>query len=163
MNYIFSFDPLLNKSCKILVVGSMPSPKSLEKAQYYENPRNHFWGLMGCVLGLDMPEDYAERCQILLERGIGLYDSIQSCIRPGALDSNIKNDTANDINHLVFESSVRLLAFNGRKSYDVYYKNWSLPKDTFELLLPSSSPIPRKNMITLEDKLPFWLKLRDYL
>ncbi len=128
MSYIFSFPPVFSAHCKALIIGSMPSPMSLEKAQYYGNPRNHFWGLMEQVLGVSFSCDYDTKCRILLDNGVGLYDSISSCIRPGALDSNIKEDTANDINGLISGSRVKLLAFNGRKAYDVYHKNWALPQ-----------------------------------
>ena len=34
--------PVVNKSTRVLIVGSMPGQQSLEKQQYYGNPRNHF-------------------------------------------------------------------------------------------------------------------------
>jgi len=43
---ITSFEPIIDKNCKILVLGTMPSVKSLEKQQYYGNKQNQFWKII---------------------------------------------------------------------------------------------------------------------
>ena len=40
-----SFEPSVNLNSKILILGSMPGVKSLEKQQYYAHPQNRFWKL----------------------------------------------------------------------------------------------------------------------
>lgn len=37
---IASFEPIIDKNCKILVLGTMPSVRFLEKQQYYGNKQN---------------------------------------------------------------------------------------------------------------------------
>ncbi len=37
-----SFAPVIGNKPRVLIVGSMPSIKSLEEQEYYGNPRNHF-------------------------------------------------------------------------------------------------------------------------
>ena len=43
----------------------MPGKQSLEKQQYYGNPRNHFWPIMGELLQIAIPNDYTERIALL--------------------------------------------------------------------------------------------------
>ena len=38
--------PIVDNNTRVLIVGSMPGQQSLEKKQYYGNPRNHFWSIM---------------------------------------------------------------------------------------------------------------------
>lgn len=52
--------PIVDSSTKVLIVGSMPGRQSLEKQQYYGNPRNHFWPIIGEILKVDIPMDYKE-------------------------------------------------------------------------------------------------------
>ena len=41
------FGPFFDKDSKILILGSMPSPKSREQGFYYGHPRNRFWPVLG--------------------------------------------------------------------------------------------------------------------
>jgi hypoxanthine-DNA glycosylase len=160
---IQSFPPVFSPECSVLILGSMPSPVSLQKGQYYGHERNHFWALMADVLQQPMPQEYEKRTQTLLLCGVGLWDVIRSCERQGALDRDIRNEQPNDIADLIEHSRVQLLAFNGTKAQSVYERHIVLPRAVDTLLLPSSSPIPRRHIKSLQDKLPMWRKIRDYL
>ena len=46
-----SFEPVFDESARVLIVGSMPSVKSLEDAQYYAHPRNAFWPILFDIFG----------------------------------------------------------------------------------------------------------------
>ena len=43
---IRGFAPLVGRDPQALILGSMPSEKSLEEDEYYAHPRNRFWSLM---------------------------------------------------------------------------------------------------------------------
>ena len=102
----------------------MPGEKSLELQQYYGNRGNHFWKLMFEVLQENFSTDYNDRVALLKKYNIAVWDVLQYCEREGSLDSNIKNETANDfdsfysrypnVSHVFFASK------NAAKYYDKY-------------------------------------------
>lgn len=116
-----SFAPLINSSTKILVIGTMPGIASLEAAEYYAHPRNAFWKIIASLFneGVDF-KNYREKKDCLLSHEIGLWDSLQSCIRKGSLDSDIKNACPNDFETLLKSYPVKKLVFNGNKAFEFF-------------------------------------------
>ena len=49
MNNCKSFAPSIDNNSRILILGSMPGVKSLERCQYYAHPQNKFWKVMGAI------------------------------------------------------------------------------------------------------------------
>ena len=47
-----SFEPVLTPDARVMIVGSMPSVKSLADAQYYAHPRNAFWPILFDIWGV---------------------------------------------------------------------------------------------------------------
>ena len=161
---ISSFPPLVGQAPKILMLGSMPGAESLAQQQYYAHPRNHFWQLMEWVLQSEAPKDYEERCLWLTKHQIALWDSLQSCQRKGSLDSAIQEAVPNDIAGLLQGNpSINALCFNGTAAQKYCLRFLELPSGIKTLLLPSSSPIPRKGFIRAEDKRPIWESIRQFL
>ena len=74
-----SFETSVNLNSKILILGSMPGVKSLEKQQYYAHPQNRFWKLMGVICNTQNlgEADYQFKLKILLEHNIALWDTIK--------------------------------------------------------------------------------------
>ena len=158
--------PVVDDNTRVLIVGLMPGVQSLEKQQYYGHPRNHFWRIIEAVTGQPVPEIYEERLQLVRRHGIGLWDVIQSCERVGSLDSNIKNEIPNDFERLfVCFPKIEAVFFNGAKAHDVFRK-----KLGFGLLggreyykMPSTSPVPGRNIKTFEQKVEIWRMLETYM
>lgn len=46
MKRLTGFAPLIDENCTTIILGSMPSVKSLEHQQYYAHCQNRFWKLM---------------------------------------------------------------------------------------------------------------------
>jgi len=158
--------PIVDSATKVLIVGSMPGRQSLEKQQYYGNPRNHFWPIIGELLEIAIPNEYTERIALLKNNAIGLWDTIATCEREGSLDAAIRNEKPNDFQTL-FEQypNIQLVLFNGAKAFEVFKKHIGL-----ELLdgraykkMPSTSPIPGKNIKTFTEKLEDWRIIQSYL
>jgi len=82
-----------------VVLGSMPGAASLAATEYYAHPQNQFWPIMQAICGAGRALPYALRLERLAEGRIALWDVLQSCVRPGSLDSAIEASSAepNDI------------------------------------------------------------------
>lgn len=160
-NRIFSFPPIISNDSKILILGSIPGVKSLEKQQYYGHPQNKFWKIIFELFNEEFTEDYDERLNVLKKHHIALWDVIDSCERKGSLDSEIKNEEANQIEELLEDyPNITAIFCNGGKSYKnlqkLLGKNIKIPI----YLLPSTSPL---HTISFERKLEEWKKILDYI
>jgi hypoxanthine-DNA glycosylase len=158
--------PIVDTSTKVLIVGSMPGVQSLEKQEYYGNPRNHFWPIISALLQVDVPNDYEERIQLIRKHNIGLWDVIRHCERKGSLDSAIKNEVPNDFPTL-FKTypQIKCILFNGTKAYDVFRKKvgFDVLGDREYFKMPSTSPVPGKNIQTFEQKVNSYEKILPYI
>jgi len=137
-----------HSDAKVLILGSMPSRKSLAADQYYAHPQNSFWPIMGELFGFDAGLEYEARLERLRESGIALWDVAHQCDRPGSLDSAIKLESvvANDFESFFkMHPHIRSVFFNGRKAEELY-RRLVLPvlpeglRETDLFLLPSTSP-----------------------
>lgn len=72
-NRISSFAPLIDDHSEIIILGSIPGVKSLEKQQYYAHPQNKFWKIIFELLHEEFTEDYEERIGILKNGTILLF------------------------------------------------------------------------------------------
>ncbi len=144
MNNCNSFKPSIDKNSKILILGSMPGVKSLSERQYYAHPQNRFWKVLGNIC--NVPKlyefDYDMKLKTLLENNIALWDTIKTCEREGSLDSDIQNETPNDIRKLLKTyPNIKTICLNGNKSYSAFKKYFP---ELFEKYschkMPSTSP-----------------------
>ena len=111
-----SFPPALGVSPRALVLGSMPGIASLRAVEYYAHPRNAFWPLMQALFGVASEAPYTARVAALNAKGIGLWDVLAECERPGSLDAAIAKESmrVNPIAALVeAHASLRVIALNG--------------------------------------------------
>ena len=160
---IKSFEPIIDKNSRVLILGTMPGPESLRKKQYYANPRNQFWKIMYRILnGRDEPpSDYEERIKTLRKYGIGLWDVLESCEREGANDSKIKNGEPNDFKTRLRKSpNLRCIFFNGKKA-EQCFKKYGCPEDVERMGLPSTSSANTR--MTVDEKVRCWLVIKDFL
>ena len=147
------FAPVIDENVKVLILGSFPSPASLEKKQYYGHTQNHFWKLMGALLKQPLYDmEYAQRLPLLLNHGIGLWDVLYQCQRSGALDSNIRHAVNNDFRKATrVARGLKRVCFNGKTAGRFAAVFAEAGYET--LVLPSSSPA---YTLRFEEKLKLW-------
>jgi TDG/mug DNA glycosylase family protein len=140
---IRSFPPVATSEARVLILGSMPGIASLTAGQYYAHPRNAFWRIMGELIGAGPDKTYDERLRVLNIRGVALWDVLDSCVRPGSLDTNISNETPNDFaNFFASHTSITHVGLNGGKAATLFKKHAApaCPASTIVKGLPSTSP-----------------------
>ena len=143
---LVGFPPSIDAACSSLVLGSAPSVRSLERVEYYGHPQNNFWPFMDELLGIPRGLPYHERCRMLRERGVALWDVVHRCRRELSADATIADVEANDFARLFRAySALRAVFFNGSKAAELFAK---LVRPTLGELaaaiefhrLPSTSP-----------------------
>lgn len=165
-----SFPPRVTRDCRVLVLGSMPGVRSLQLAQYYGHPHNLFWPFMQALCGVPADAAYDARVAALNAAGVGLWDVLQACERPGSLDSEIAphSEVPNAIGALVeAHPSLRALAFNGGKAWQSFRRHVQpglpAPLAARIALLPLPSTSPANASVARATKLERWLALRQWL
>jgi hypoxanthine-DNA glycosylase len=134
-----SFEPIIDRRSKLLILGSLPGAVSLKKNEYYANRLNRFWEILFSVMGRPFSTDYLSKVMFLRDNHIALWDVIKSAERTGSSDSNIKTAVANDIPKLLQDNpGISFLIFNGRFSFNSYKKFFGKPQMPFEVLLSTS-------------------------
>ncbi|MGI9206169.1 MAG: DNA-deoxyinosine glycosylase [Woeseiaceae bacterium] len=148
MSATIGFPPICGSSPRVLILGSLPSRKSVELGQYYGHPQNAFWRIMGDMVdaGPDIP--YKERAALLESRYIAVWDVLASSVRPGSMDAAIVGETANANDFSGFlgqHTEIRLVCFNGQAAEKYFRKlvSSNTRRDFVGIVfqtLPSTSP-----------------------
>ncbi len=159
---IHGFPPIINSVSEILILGSMPSRRSLELNQYYAYQYNQFWRIAYDLFQENRSDDYDERLVFLLQHKIALWDVFQACQREGSLDSQIKEAVVNNFEllHQLYPR-IRVIFFNGSKAYNSYDREVGerFLKREYLIKLPSTSPA---YTLPYPEKLKIWKKILDF-
>ncbi len=150
---IHPLPPVWSSESTVLILGTMPSPKSRELGFFYMHPQNRFWRVLPQVFGetLNFPNNapdrvavIAERREFLLHHNIALWDVLASCQIKGAADSSICGEIPNDFTEILSHSKIRHIFFTGKTATALWQKHCAaLFEKRFNLLvctLPSTSP-----------------------
>ncbi|WP_322859175.1 DNA-deoxyinosine glycosylase [Mycobacterium europaeum] len=137
------FPPVVDEHARVLILGSFPSPQSLEAGQYYGNPRNAFWAITAELFGFDAAAPYEKRLAALQSAGVALWDVVGACRRAGSADSAIepKSVVVNDFGELFARyPAITRVYFNGAKAAELYRRLAEADKRIHYRRLPSTSP-----------------------
>ena len=161
------FPPIADAHARILILGSLPGQASLRQQQYYAQPHNAFWKIMGALFGAGPELPYKARARRLVRSGIALWDVCAAAQRPGSLDSSIVHASVepNDLAaFLAAHPHIGLIGFNGGKAAELY-RRLVLPGLPATLrairyeTLPSTSPAHAA--MRFEQKLARWAAVLD--
>lgn len=132
--------PVYDENSKVLILGTMPSPKSRENGFYYTHPQNKFWRILSDLFSEPLPQTNGERRALLLRNRVALWDVLESCEIEGADDSSIKAPVANDLSLILKAAPIKAIFTTGGKAAALY-KKYCYPKTGIEAVaLPSTSP-----------------------
>jgi hypoxanthine-DNA glycosylase len=143
MNYervYHTFGPVFDESARVLILGSIPSPKSREISFYYGNPQNRFWRVLAAVLDEPFPETVDDKRAMVLRHHIALWDVLESCDIQGAGDTTIRNPKANNLKWLIDQTKIRTVFATGAKAAALYEKLCQKQTGLPIHRLPSTSP-----------------------
>ncbi|MEC4176158.1 DNA-deoxyinosine glycosylase [Adlercreutzia sp. R7] len=135
-----TIDPVYDGRSEVLVLGTMPSPKSREEGFFYGHPQNRFWRVLAALFDEPVPENNAERTDLLLRRHIALWDVLASCDIEGASDASIANAQPNDMARILQAAPVRRVFCTGSTAARLYGKLCEPATGMAAEKLPSTSP-----------------------
>ncbi|MFR4414748.1 MAG: DNA-deoxyinosine glycosylase [Butyricicoccus sp.] len=137
---VHTIPPLYDSESRVLLLGSIPSPKSREVGFFYGHPQNRFWRVLAAVLGDEMPVSIEDKRAMCLRHHVALWDTIAKCDIAGASDTSIRNAEPNDIGKLLRESKITRIFATGGKSAQLYRKLIEPKTGVPVMQLPSTSP-----------------------
>lgn len=156
------FPPIADARARVLLLGTLPGRKSLEMQQYYAQPHNAFWRIMGRLFGAEQSLPYAARLKRLRAARIAVWDVLAAGEREGSLDSSIVPSSIVVNDFAAFFSGhprIELVCFNGNTAAALFRRKVlpTLAPESAELpsrVLPSTSPAYAS--LRFEQKLERW-------
>jgi hypoxanthine-DNA glycosylase len=136
--------------------------KSLEMREYYAQPYNAFWRIMGQLVGAGTELPYPARMLRLRTHGLAVWDVLAAGEREGSLDSAIvpASIVVNDFGaFFARHRELRLICFNGHTAAGLFKRKvlpgleqqWAAIE---RRTLPSTSPAYAS--LRFEQKLERW-------
>lgn len=138
---VHSIPPTFDERSRVLVLGSIPSPKSREMQFNYGHPQNRFWRVLAALADEPIPATVDRKRDFCLRHHIALWDVVAECDIEGASDSSIRNAQPNDLSQITAAAPIEAVFCTGSKAYELYNR---LGCDQMTGLpavkLPSTSP-----------------------
>ncbi|MDO4280213.1 MAG: DNA-deoxyinosine glycosylase [Peptococcaceae bacterium] len=136
--------PWADDESRVLILGTMPSPKSRARGMYYGHPQNRFWRTLAALWQEEAPAGPEAAREFALRHHIALWDVLASCDIDGAADASISAPVANDIAAFLDAHPTIHTIFTTGKKADALYRQLVLPQTRrTPQNLPSSSAANR--------------------
>jgi double-stranded uracil-DNA glycosylase len=117
---IHPLPPVFDGESRVLLLGTMPSPKSRETGFYYGHPQNRFWRVLAAAAGEAAPASREEKLGFLRRHRIALWDVLASCRIEGASDASIRDPVPNDVAALMRRAPIRAVFATGETAGRLY-------------------------------------------
>lgn len=132
--------PVFDERSRVLILGTMPSPKSRETGFYYNHPQNRFWRVMAALFDEPLPQTNVEKERLVRTHGIALWDVLAECTIEGAADGTIADIVPNDIPWLLGQAPIQAVFCTGAKAAELYRKHCETAAGMACTRLSSTSP-----------------------
>ena len=133
-------EPVFDERSRVLVLGTMPSPKSREAGFYYGHPQNRFWRVLSALFDEPIATTNERRRDQLLCHHIALWDVLASCDIDGASDASIVDAVPNDLSRILDAAPVEAVFCTGAKAAELYARHCESATGMPCAKLPSTSP-----------------------
>lgn len=137
---VHPLDPVFNERSRVLLLGTMPSPKSREIGFYYGHPQNRFWRVLARLFDEPLAETIEQKRDQLLRHRIALWDVLAACDIDGASDASIARPEANDLARVLDAAPVEAVFCTGAKAAELYARLCEPTTGIAATRLPSTSP-----------------------
>ena len=156
------FAPISAASARILILGSLPGQMSLQRGEYYAQPHNAFWRIMGALFDAGPNLPYAERKRRLIAQDVAVWDVCASARRAGSLDASIASTSVVPNDFAGFYAAhprIESIGLNGAAAaalYERHVERTLAPPRTRmrRVRLPSTSPAHAS--MSFDQKLAAW-------
>ena len=137
---VHTIPPTFDERSRVLVLGSMPSPKSRDTGYNYGHPQNRFWKVLAQLAREEPPATNEEKKAFCLRHGIALWDVLAECEIEGASDASIRNAKPNDLTLITRSAPIEEIFCTGAKAHALYHRLCEKDVGMPATRLPSTSP-----------------------
>lgn len=114
------FEPVFDEKSRILILGSFPSVLSRKGGFYYGNKQNRFWSMLADAFACPIPVTNEQKRELVLSRGIALWDIVTDCEIKGSMDADIRNYEVADLYEILNKTDIEKILINGAKAYEIF-------------------------------------------
>ena len=161
--FFHPFNPVIDKTSEILILGTFPSIKSFENEFYYGHPQNQFWKILASIFNENEPKSIEEKIDFLKKHKIALWDAICKCKRS---KGNSRDDNLTDIKPCPLEDllkkypNIKKVAVTSRLAENVIKKNFkNSPLSILHSPIYLPSPSPLNARMKINQKAEKWKEL----
>ena len=160
---VHPWPPVFDNRARILILGTIPSPKSRQNGFYYSHPQNLFWQILADLLAMPIPANSPQaKKEFLLAGHIAVFDVLYTCDIHGASDTSIRNPKVQDLQPILQNAPIQAVFTTGQKATALYTR-FCPQQAVFPChYLPSTSPANRANY-PYEKLLAAWRAILPYL
>ena len=159
---VHTLPPVYDQSSLVLILGTMPSPKSREYGFYYSHPQNRLWRVLSTLFQEPLPQNNAEKEALVRSHHIALWDVLASCEIQGAADASIRRPVANDLRPIFETAPIRAVLTTGKKATQLYRRFCLAQTGMGSVYLPSPSAANCRGC-TLESLIQSYAVIKQYV